>query len=261
MEGEKKKKNARPRIGTFTFTGLWTAAYALGWGLPLAAVLMIASIIPELFDGFSVFALAVGFVAIPGIIISVAQHLLIRIRTGQAIQRWWLWSSLGWLLGGIIFYLLTDTAFSSLLSTFASPVVLAMVGFSMVFLPHTIIQSALLRKRVQRPWLWPLAALASAALFILPQFAGFGLGNIFTAAFLFGMGGLLQGWTMGVVLLWLFGMSAASPAKEKAAQGQQDRLEAYGSLTGSPPVYDADEVAFEEEAQIAASPRQMPRRR
>jgi len=233
MEAEKKKKNARPRLGTIPFAALWSGAYALGWALPLGLVVGLSFLIPNFINLFPVIALTVGFVAIPGVIISIAQHVLIRMRTGQEVRNWWWGSSIGWLIGGLLFHLLTITPMFQFFSFLGSEILAQAIPFGLIFLPPVLLQAVLLRKRVRKVWLWPLASLVSGALFILPPMTIAGSGGVLSMLTIFGLAGLLQGWVMGLTLLWLFGMSQSDPNEQSMAQGAQDRMSAYGALTAS----------------------------
>lgn len=243
MEAEKKKKNARPRLGTLPFTGLWAGAYALGWGLPIAAVILIISVFPGFIQLFPEAMVIIGFIAIPGFIISLAQHFLIQARTGRAIRRWWLWSSLGWLIGGLVFYLFTLYPFNAWISAIESFILNSTLGFGFVFLPHILVQMWMLRRRVRRAWMWPVAALASAALFIMPIIGSSAFLGQFTAAVIIGAGGLLQGWVMGMALLWLLNMGVAFPAEEATGRSTDNTDKQYNRLML--PAEEAEEDIFQ----------------
>lgn len=242
MEAEKKKKNARPRMGTLSFTGLWAGAYALGWGLPIAAVFAMATLFPSFINLFPDLVVMTGFIAIPGFIISVAQHLLIRRRLGQVIRHWWLWSGLGWFVGGLILNLFSIDPFSQWINAIQPPVLTATVGFGLVFLPHILIQAYLLRGRVGRAWMWPMAAIASAALFIMPIYGGTNLSNDFAPLLIFGAAGLLQGWVMGMTLLWLLGMGGAPAAEATENRSMKDSVREYDRLML--PTEDTEEAIY-----------------
>jgi hypothetical protein len=252
MEAEKKKKNAHRRLGTVSFAALWSGSYALGWSLPLALVFGIGSIFPGIVEFFSLAMLAVGFVAIPGFLISLAQHFLIPRRIERPIAGWWWVSSLGWLISGVIFYIFTVTPFASLFGVTLSPMLSTGLAFALIFLPPVLLQTLLLRNQVRRVWLWPLAAVVSAAVFILPPLTNMNSNDFLNVLGGFGFGGLLQGWVMGLTLLWLFGMSqmgSSKPSKQEAAQGAQDRLGAYDALTTA----SEQESPFAEERAIIAA--------
>ncbi len=255
MAASRKRKITRSGMGSLRFAGLWAGAYVLGWGVPLTLAFLFSFLIPDFFFVFAPLPLLVGFIAIPGLLISLAQHALIRAQTGQAIRGWWWQSSLGWLLGGGIFYLLTyaPPPLAALLSS-GPPILVAALGFALVFLPHVLIQAWLLRQHVGHVWLWPLAGLVSAALFILPVVNPFF--SIFGAVLLFTLGGLLQGAVMGLVLLWLLGIADAPQGR--ASQGAQDRMVAYGSLTAASPTR---RIALESEEADLPAQESVPRQR
>jgi len=217
----KKKKNSRPRLGMLPFIAIWSAAYALGWGVPLMLGMIIGTIAPILLVFFPLVVLLVALVAIPGLSISLAQHVLLPTRTGQEIHNWWWVSSLGWLVSGVIFTL----NFSSI-NFNDSDFLKTGIIVGVIFLPPAVLQMLFLWKYVHRAWIWPLAAFVSGILFVLPTLGSTSVEGVLLLA---GSGGLLQGLVMGLVLLWLFSMPKADAAnldiiKDEAAIQPQRKL-------------------------------------
>jgi hypothetical protein len=205
---EKKKKQVN-RLGTIPFVVLWTLAYGLGWATLMAGGIITGNLFPQVFEWFPLVVYFMLLGAVPGFVSSVAQQLLMRWKFAARLGSWWLWSTLAWIVAGGLLRLFEYIQFRSFDERTA-----IMLVFAWLFTIPAIVQAWLLRRRVRRAWMWPVAAAASAATFAVPLLSGLvGPFNELLFILTFGFAGLLQGAVMGLTMVWLFGMTQQEVAQ------------------------------------------------
>ncbi|MDQ7027990.1 MAG: hypothetical protein Q9P01_20975 [Anaerolineae bacterium] len=204
-----KKKNTRNRLGTTPFTILWTLAYGLGWATVILGGIITNEFFPQVFNWFPDIAYIMLAVAVPTFVYSIAQQLLMRWKFAVNFRWWFLWTTLAAVLAGASFQIFQWVDFPFEVN---NPIVAVILVFGYIFGSQALVQAWLLRHRVKRVWMWPVAAIASAATFGVPLVNA----DFFSESALvgtFGFAGLLQGAVMALTLVWLFGMTRAEPLK------------------------------------------------
>lgn len=202
-----KAKNRVNRLGTIPFVTLWTLAYGLGWATLMVGAVVTSRFLPRIFESLPIVGFFILLGAVPGFISSLAQQWLIRWKFAVRLQRWWLWSTLAWVAGGV---LLRQAEFINI--QIDNPIVGFTVAFGVLFTIPALAQAWMLRKHVRRAWMWPAAAIASAATFAVPVVNSTYVSELWTIL-TGGFAGLLQGAVMGMTMVWLFGMARIEPLK------------------------------------------------
>ncbi|MGJ3240005.1 MAG: hypothetical protein ACFE0Q_14935 [Anaerolineae bacterium] len=172
---EKAKARMRQTLHPITFTALWVGAYFFGWVMLFVIMagwmlvfdnLPIISSIGNWLDNNAewVFGMIVG--AILGAVSAWMQTWLIAQYRGLQVKGWLVWSTIGWALGGIGFYLYTTYNYQQVFDTD-----LPLAGF---FIAPAIFQMIPMMRARRAGWMWVLTGVVSylVALTIEAQFVG-----------------------------------------------------------------------------------------
>jgi hypothetical protein len=182
MRKTKQKNDMFWQAGTLPFVGLWAASYAAAW---LGVLYFI-----EWLDDLDVFYLStqqVSFFAISFILLfSGLLHVQIVERLlKQSMRKWMLYTLVGTV---ITFFTFRDSSMSG-----SNQYAMLITSLSLL-VPVSIVQTVWLWRRVKDAWLWPLASLVAAIVFILPMRGGSGGDEIMIVATI--LYGLIQGGIM-----------------------------------------------------------------
>lgn len=257
MTQEKKKKQLE-RLGTFAFVGHWTRAYALAWMLLVVGGLIILTVLP--FAMMSVlppalfFFVGAGFI---GLTTGLAQQRLIERNFKQLLTGWWWKSTLAWAITGFLWYgvlnsdFMLNTVFTRLEVVLGTAAGVAFF-FALLLVPPALVQSWLIRKQIKHAWLWPVAALASAAPFALPiaLFLADGTYNAALLAAVMGGSGLIQGAVMGMVMLYLLNLTQPAEAVMEAARQSTAILQHLATDPQENLILDDAALAFEHQKEV-----------
>lgn len=183
-----KKKNSSETMNRWLFVALWAGIHAITYGTMTG----LYNFLTAPFEHNEYLIFIVGGI-LPGITLSIPTYWLIKRFRGISIRWWRPASFVAWLIGAFWFLYLYSISFPLMQTIFW-------------FIPVYLVQAWLLRKYVKQSWLWILAGMTSAILFI---FAGAENERAFTWAFSGGLQGLLS----ALILLALFTMQKEEKSK------------------------------------------------
>ena len=223
MRKTKLKNDSFWQAGTLPFVALWAGSYAAAW----MGVLPFIEWIEDISD-FSpqiVSNIAIAFI----LFLTALLHVQIVERLlKHSMRRWMLYSIVGML---ITFFTFRDSSMSGTDHT-------AMLVTSLSLLvPMPLIQTVWLWRRVKAAWLWPLASVVAAMVFVLPlRGGGGGDGLVILAA-------LLHGIVQGGIMRYLWAQPKdTDKAKVDFAENQEmQHTEHLQEIERSNPVWDTDD--------------------
>ncbi len=216
------------------FLIVWAMGYAFTWisawfgGMALSQLLIQQNIMVD--SPFFWLVLAAGGV---GLFLSTIQIVLVERGLKQRMRGWLPTSMAGWGLSALLLnILITMPSFGSSLGGL-SPTQSLTVFFASFLLPPAITQFFWLRRRVKSAWLWVIAAVVSAALFVLPfaWTSNFTNDQFLLPIMVMGAAGLLHALVSGSIMrhLWTQPLEKDKHEKAKSALSDADysRLELH----------------------------------
>ncbi len=207
----KNDEKAKHRSGTTKFLAIWTAGHIGGWILAIA--------IYEAFENFFQYggiANALLVAVVPGMIIAVVEMLVVERGLKKSMRGWLPVSLLGWLASFFLYLLYSQNSFGS-----DTP----MNQILILFLPAAIVQFVWLQRHVKAAWVWIIAAIASALVFILPLniASDYPYGNREIIQFVFlALSAIFQGIITGSTMYTLQQQRKDIPEKAKFAATEDD---------------------------------------
>lgn len=218
LKPKNDEKSKRSRVSVIKFLAGWIAGHIVGW----LAALALYEMFEDLFR-YGELANALLISIIPGMIIAVVQMLVVKRGLKRSMRGWLPISFVGWLASALIYLTYTQNNFGGdILSQLL-----------LLFLPAGIMQWFWLRQRVKAAWLWIIAAVVSAMVFIVP-FGAVGYSyDGWWQYIIFALSGILQGSVTGLMMYTLqnqpqkTAQTAAYTARdEDAAAKAAERLQA-----------------------------------
>jgi hypothetical protein len=208
-EKSKVDKPSKSRINRYGFLAMWVGAQILGWFVFYFFDESLYSSNNAFWLNGLYFGLSIGIPTIIG------QKLSLYLHFGRWFRGWIRTNTIAWVVGGLGIMFMTSRFGLS-----GNRQLDILIQILSLMLPPTLAQLWILRRHVQKIWLWLLAAIAGTSVFA----AVFGqLGASNNSAFpAFGLYSLVT----GLSLLWLMGMQGEI-GKQKLSNGAENfsRLE------------------------------------
>lgn len=232
-----EKKRQSVRLGSIPFLAAWVAAHLVGWGAAFALFEFLDNVLPYNFNELTGIVLVA---LIPGMVTAFVQKGMISYAFRKVLKGWLIWSFVGWLLGGIAMYQVSEMPrFSS------DPLPQILTLFTIPF----VIQAFYLRHHVKSSWLWALVGISSAFIFAMPiRLTQATYNGEWFAFMMILIAATLQGLTTGMSALWLFHLNDHRLPKQK----QDYALETAQKTLQSPNNEAADFAAWQEDVQKQA---------
>jgi hypothetical protein len=208
----KSTDNKKPpiRINSVIFAIFWALSYVIGAAAAYFLTFTLFEPPLQTVPWWYTFGMIFTLLTTMGVVSSSIQRAALWLRFGRRLKWWQRTSIIGWWLGGLVIFGLSRLAASMNnpdLLFYWHPIAL----FLELSIPLTVMQWLVLRRYVDRAWLYILASLASAI-----TFAGLLMannGSINFMGFFLSLGASSLG--IAYTLVWLFSMSSNIPSKQK----------------------------------------------
>jgi hypothetical protein len=208
----KTADNKKPpiRINSIVFAIFWALSYVIGAAAAYFLTFTLFEPPLQIVPWWYTFGLIITLITTMGVVSSSIQRFVMWLRFGRRLTGWRRTSIIGWWLGGLVFL-----AVSRLFAYLNIPdfdwfwlVVPQAIG---MLTPLALIQWLVLRRQVDRAWLYVLASVSSATI-LATLIVGFReIINLLGMSLVLGAQALVMAYT----LVWLFSMSGSVTPKQQ----------------------------------------------